>query len=147
MKASQLYGNKIEQSGGKINGYILAISCAEDKIEGYICCDERENEFFAESAGLIYRGDKFLFKIKGKENKNCYRLRLGQAAFSDGGKFLGFIDDFIFKGDRIAFALIGRKKYAYSRLTLGDAVIVKTADKEAETAAKDMFISAILSGD
>ncbi|MDE7087409.1 MAG: PRC-barrel domain-containing protein [Clostridia bacterium] len=145
MKASQIYGTKIESADGKTKGYILGISCAEDKIEGYICCNQQENEFFAESAGVKFSEEKITFTLTGKENKNCYRLRLGRAVYTESGKFVGNVEDFVFKGDRITCALIGKRKYPFHRLVIGDAVILKSETDGLETTAKDMFISAIIS--
>ncbi|MDE6690530.1 MAG: hypothetical protein K2K04_01025 [Clostridia bacterium] len=143
MKASEIYCMKIASKDKKKNGYILAICCVKDMIEGYICCDERENEFFAESAGVKFSTDSATFSVTGKENKKGYRLKLGVPLYSDNGKFLGYIDDFTFKGNRIAFAHVEKRKYAFDRLVLSDVAILKSDNLSAEIAAKDMFIGSI----
>lgn len=147
MKASEIYCAKIASKDKKIRGYIMAVSCVKDTIEGYICCDERENEFFAESAGTKFSESGATFLLTGKENKKGYRLRLGQAVYSQNGKFLGHVDDYSIKGSRITFAHVGKRKFAYDRLTIGDIIILKDENLSAEIAAKDMFIGAILSGE
>lgn len=143
MKASEIFCKKIAGKDKKIRGYILSISCVKDMIEGYICCDERENEFFAESAGTKFSSDKATFLITGKENKKGYRLKLGVPLYSAGGKFLGYVDDYTIKGNRIVFAHMGKRKYSFTRLALGDVAILKSDNVSAEIAAKDMFIGAI----
>lgn len=134
---------QIASEDKKKRGYILAISCVKDMVEGYICCDERENEFFSESAGTKFSGDAATFSVTGKENKKGYRLKLGVPLYSDAGKFLGYIDDFTFKGNRIVFAHSGKRKFTFNRLVLNDVAILKSDDRSAEIAAKDMFIGAI----
>ena len=143
MKASQIFCMQIASEDKKKRGYILAISCVKDMIEGYICCDERETEFFAESAGTKFLNTSATFSVTGKENKKGYRLKLGVPLYSDSGKFLGYIDDFTFKGNRIAFAHTGKRKFAFDRLVLNDVAILKSDDVSTEIAAKDMFIGAL----
>lgn len=144
MKASEIYCTKIAAKDEKKSGYILAICCVKDMIEGYICCDERENEFFAESAGVKFSGGSATYSVTGKENKKGYRLKLGVPLYSAGGKFLGYIDDFTFRGNRIALAHVGKRKYAFDKLILNDVAILKSDDVSVEIAAKDMFIGAML---
>lgn len=143
MKISQLYGKKIEGADKKRCGYILGISCIGDKIEGYICCNERESEFFAAWADVRFAGDGAMVLKTGKENKKASRLRLGQAVYSEEGKFLGHTEDFTAKGERLTCAHVGKKKYAFNRLILGDVIILKSDRAVAEIAAKDLFIGAI----
>lgn len=144
MKASEIYCMKISGKDKKTRGYILSISCVKDMIEGYICCDERENEFFAESAGVKFSNNAAIFSVTGRENKKGYRLKLGVPLYSDSGKFLGYIDDFTFKGNRIASAHVGKRKFAFDRLVLNDVAILKSDSVSVEIAAKDMFIGAML---
>lgn len=147
MKATQIFCTEISSGDNKKRGYILAVSCVKNAIEGYICCDEHENEFFAESAGVKFSNGKATFLITGKENKKGYRLRLGQPLFTDGGKFLGRIDDFTIKGNRIISAHVGKRKFAFERLIFGDVIILKSENVFAEIAAKDMFIGAMLNAE
>lgn len=146
MKASEIFCTEIAGKDKKKRGYILAISCVNDMIEGYICCDERENEFFAESAGVRFLSGFATYSVTGKENKKGYRLKLGVPLYSDDGRFLGHIDDFTFKGNRIIFAHVGRRKFAFDKLALSDVAILKSNYPSAEIAAKDMFIGAICGG-
>ncbi len=157
MKVSQLYGKRIESADKKTHGVILAISCAENAIEGYICFDEQENEFFASAVGSRNLKDKVTFKNGGKEGKNAYRLRLGLPVFSQDGKFLGNLSDCTVKGGKLSSVCCKAKQYPVSRLSISDAVIIKSApaartaaakaaeadNAKVEIAAKDMFIRAI----
>lgn len=159
MKVSQLYGKRIESADKKTHGVILAVSCAGNTVEGYICFDEQENEFFASAAGSRNLKDKVTFLHCGAEGKNAYRLRLGLPVYSHGGKFLGNLSDCTVKGGRLFSVTCKAKKYPVSRISISDAVILDTETKalkaapqsvprdgEAELAAKDMFIQAICGG-
>lgn len=142
MKLSKLYGMQIASEDKKTRGYILGITCAGDKIDGYICCDQSENEFYAKAENLKFRGESAVFSSTGNPAENAYALRLGRAAYDESGKFLGLLEDCLFKGDRIETACIARKKYSFSSLAVGDIVILKSG----EVAAKDMFIDVICGG-
>ncbi|MDE6790948.1 MAG: hypothetical protein K2J61_04420, partial [Clostridia bacterium] len=78
MKASQLFGIQIKCENAEKEGYIMAISRVEDRIEGYICCNQQETEFFAASAGAKLK-DGILCAVKtGKRSKASRNLKLGQ---------------------------------------------------------------------
>lgn len=142
MKLSKLYGMQIASENKKIRGYILGITCVGDKIDGFICCDQSENEFFAKAENFRIRGESAVFSSTDTPAENSYSLRLGRAAYDESGKFIGQLDDCLFKGDVIETACIARKKYAFSSLAVGDIVILKSG----EVAAKDMFIDVICGG-
>ena len=143
MKVSQLYGKIIESANKKKCGYILGISHTSDTIDGYICCNESENEFFADSTSARFIGDKAIVLKTDKAVKRGARLKLGHAVYSEDGKFLGHVDDYTVKGNKILYAHIGKRKLDFGRLILGDVAILKSAHAQAEVAAKDMFISAL----
>lgn len=145
MKASQIFCTRISSKDKKKRGYIMSVSCVKDMIEGYICCNEQEKEFFAESAGCEFSNGAATFLVTGKENKKGYRLKLGLPLYSETGKFSGHIDDFTIKNNRILFAHVGKRRFAFDRLTIGDVAILKNEELTTEIAAKDMFIGAILS--
>lgn len=140
MLVSQLYGMKIVQKDQKKRGYILGISCAENKIEGYICCSESESEFFADGAKAVLCKEFMTFENTAKRNRKCAELRLGRAVYSDKGKFLGHLTDCTAAGNKLGFALVGKKKYPFSRLILGDVIILKDEKLAASVTAKDMMI-------
>ncbi|MDE6850840.1 MAG: hypothetical protein K2J54_05900 [Clostridia bacterium] len=143
MKASQIFCTNISSKDKKKRGYIMSVSCVKDMIEGYICCNENENEFFAESAGCEFSGGAATFLVTGKENKKGYRLKLGIPLYSDAGKFLGHIDDFTIKNNRLVFAHSGKRKFAFDRLVIGDVAILGRDGASVEIAAKDMIIGAL----
>lgn len=143
MKASQIFCTNISSKDKKKRGYIMSVSCVKDMIEGYICCNEHENEFFAESAGCEFSNGAATFLVTGKENKKGYRLKLGIPLYSDSGKFLGHIDDFTVKNNRLLYAHSGKRKFAFDRLIIGDVAILKNDVAQAEIAAKDMLIGAL----
>ena len=143
MKISQLYGKKIESSNKKKCGYILGISHTGDRIDGYICCNESENEFFADSSAARFIGDRAIVLKTDKAAKRGARLKLGHAVYSEDGKFLGHVEDYTVKGNKIIYAHVGRRKLDFGRLSFGDVAILKNSHTQAEVAAKDMFISAL----
>ncbi|MDE7076764.1 MAG: PRC-barrel domain-containing protein [Clostridia bacterium] len=145
MKASQLFGIQIKCESAQKEGYIMAISRVEDRIEGYICCNQQETEFFAESAGAKIKDGKLCALTTGKRSKASRNLKLGQPVYSEDGKFLGHVDDYEISANRLTGALVGRRKFPFERLTIGDVVIVRNDKTRTEIAAKDMFIGAITS--
>lgn len=145
MKASQLFGIQIKCESGEKEGYIMAISRVEDKIEGYICCNDRETEFFAASAGAKIKNGKMFAVKTGKRDRNSRNLKLGQPVYSEEGKFLGHVDDFTVTSNRLTGAQVGHRKFPFDRLAIGDVVIVRNDRTRTEIAAKDMFIGAITS--
>lgn len=145
MKASQLFGIQIKCESAQKEGYIMAISRVEDRIEGYICCNQQETEFFAASAGSKMKDGKLCAVKTGKRSKTSRNLKLGQPVYSEDGKFLGHVDDYDVTANRLTGALVGRRKFSFDRLTIGDVVIVRSDKTRTEIAAKDMFIGAITS--
>ncbi|MGN0812915.1 MAG: hypothetical protein ACI4MQ_05375 [Candidatus Coproplasma sp.] len=151
MKISTLFGKIIESEDKKKHGVIMAISCAKNVIEGYICFDENEKEFFVSASGTRVLKDKVIFKWLSREEKTSSRLRLGVPAFSQDGKFLGNVTDYSAVSGRICAVFICNKKYSAENLSVSDAVIVKQIVKQSveklqtEIAAKDMFINALCS--
>ncbi|MGN0805830.1 MAG: hypothetical protein ACI4MC_02220 [Candidatus Coproplasma sp.] len=145
MKISNLYGKRIESEDKKRCGVIMAICCAENVIDGYICFDEDEKEFFASACGTRVLKDKVTFTKLGKEKKNSFRLRLGVPVFSQEGKHVGNVTDCSVMGGKLCTVFIKNKKYSAEEVCVSDAVIIKpSAGKaEAERAAKDMFIGAL----
>ncbi len=143
MKASQLYGMKIESEDKKIRGNILGISCVKDRIEGYICCNERQKEFFALSDCATCRNGVVKFKETGRQDKNGVNLRLGRAVYAKNGKFCGILDDCTVKDNVITFATVAKRKIPFNRIIVGDVFILEDENLSAELAAKDMFIDAL----
>lgn len=145
MKISKLYGKKIQSADGKLSGVVMAISCNKNVIDGYICFDQDEKEFFAKAAGAKILKDKVIFSELGYEGKNSFRLRLGLPVFTQGGKHLGFVTECSVTGGKLNAVFIKNKKYSASQIRVLDAVIVKEPiDKtQAELAAKNMFIGAL----
>ncbi|MGN1104784.1 MAG: hypothetical protein ACI4QI_07945 [Candidatus Coproplasma sp.] len=145
MKISSLFGKKIESADKNKHGVIMAISCAKNTIEGYICFDENEKEFFASAYGAKVLKDKVTFKWISREESTSSRLRLGVPAFSSEGKYLGKVADYSAVSGRICSVFIGNKKFSAENLSISDAVIVKPSlqKTQAEIAAKDMFIGAL----
>ncbi|MGN1061126.1 MAG: hypothetical protein ACI4QN_05275 [Candidatus Coproplasma sp.] len=145
MKISKLYGKRIESEDKKTHGVIMAISCAKNVIEGYICFDEDEKEFFVSAVGTRVLKDKVTFKYLGKEKKTAFRLRLGVPVFTQEGKYLGNVTDSSVMGGRLCAVFIKNKKYSAEEVCVSDAVIIKppASKAEIELAAKNMFIGAL----
>lgn len=146
MKLSQLYGKMITDESGRVRGTILGVCFKDGRIDGVMCCDERENDFFVQGDDATFKGEEITMTRKRKTPKNAEQLRLGRAVYSDDGKFLGYMEDVTLQGKQLKHACVGRKKYDFSRLSLGDVVIVKSEAAKAELAAKNLFISAVCDG-
>lgn len=143
MKLSGLYGKKIADTKDKKRGVILAVSCVKNTIEGYICFDEQEKEFFASAKNSHTFGDLVSFESLGKENENSFRLRLGLPVYTKQGKFLGRLSDCVILGGKLTYALCGSKKIPFENLIIGDAIIVDDGKENSELYAKNMFINAV----
>ena len=145
MKLSQIFGIPTASRDGKTSGYVISVIRHNDVIEGYICCNERETEFFADGKDIIIHKDTLYFKETSKVPKDGKKIRLGYPVYSHQGKFLGHVDDFIIKNDRITHMTVGKKKYAFNGLEIGDVVIVSDARAKTDLVAKDMLIDTVLS--
>jgi len=146
MNLSCLFGKEIISTDEKIKGRVLSVCIKENEIEGYICFDEREREFFAEAKGAKICGEQLLFERAQKVGRGRNKIRLGLPVYSSVGKFLGLLTDVNFCRSRISFIKVGKTKYPCSRVTFGDGVIIKDEYSIAEAKAKDMFIGAVISG-
>ncbi len=146
MKISGLYGKRAISSDKKLSGTILGISCIGDKIEGFICCDESEREFFALSEGARCGKDIMRFEKTGKESGKGFRLRLGLPVYTSSGKFLGNLEECTARGNVIIGVRCKKTQYPFGKLAFGDVVILKCEEDCAKDEAKDMFISAICGG-
>lgn len=147
MKLSQLYGKKITKTDNRKQGVIFAVSCYKKSIEGYICFDENEKEFFADAKNSRISGEIVTFENLGKENKDAFRLRLGLPVYTQSGKFLGNLCDCTVKGGVLTGAICGNKRLPFCDLTFGDAAILKDSRVQSELTAKNMFINAVCGGE
>lgn len=145
MNLSEIYGKTIESANGKRKGYIMGVTCENNRIARLICCDQSERSFVAESDGASFINGAVLFSKYSKAQKNAAQLRLGRAVYTEDGKYCGRLEDCTLKGFRLVKAVIGGKKYPVESLAFGDAVILKTGVTRAELAAKNMFINAVCS--
>ena len=145
MKISNLFGKKIESEDKTKHGVIMAISCNKNTVDGYICFDENEKEFFASAHGAKVLKDKVIFKWISREEKNSSRLRLGVPAFNSDGKYLGKVCDYSVVSGEICAVFIGNKKYSADNLSFSDAVIVRNSTQKLQTeiVAKDMLIGVL----
>lgn len=141
MKISRLYGSRIERADGGAEGVILAVTYEGTDISGLIIADDNQREAFVPADGATF-GRKLTYSRTAKKPAPCAVLRLGRAAFTEAGEFLGYLEDVSAKGIELESAKIGGKRYEFSRLVLGDIVIVRGRSL-AELAAKDMFIGAV----
>lgn len=148
MKASKIYCRQIENADRTVCGYILNILHSGNVIEGYICCNERESEFFASGKSVKFSSENSAYLSASpktaKAKKSAARLKLGCPLYSENGKFLGHIDDYTIVSDRITYAHIKNRKYPFGRIALGDVAILKNEKPLAEIAAKDLFIDAMV---
>lgn len=144
MKISNLYGRKIFCEDGKRSGTIMAIYQLNCKLDGYLCFDGDEKEFFTPDVHVKKSG-KTTFCDTGKISTGATPLRLGIPVYAPTGKFLGKASDFCRKGNKLCTVIANEKRYSLDGASVGDAVILreKTTRADAERAAKDMFITAL----
>lgn len=143
MKLSRLYGMEIESKDKKIRGHILGITCVNGTIDGYICCNERQKEFFAKSENCSFRKGVLRFNETGKRSQNSEILRLNRAVFAKNGKLFGVLQDCDVRGNTIVSATVSKRKIPFNRIIVGDVFILDDDNSGAEIAAKDMFIDAL----
>ena len=143
MKISRLYGTQIESKDKKIRGHILGITCVNNTIDGYICCNERQKEFFARGENCTFKKGVLRFDQTGKRAENSEILRLNRAVFAKNGKFVGVLQDCTVQGNVIASATVSKRKIPFNRIIVGDVFILDDEIAGAEIAAKDMFIDAL----
>ncbi len=141
MNVSELYGKQTLSADGKKTGCVLGLCENGGEIKYLVCCDGEEREYRIAAENVLTVGDKIIFENGKCPYKQCAPIRLGVPAFTEAGKYIGTLSDFICAGFKIKYAVIGEKKYPIQRIEYGDAVIVKKSG--AESAAKDMFISAV----
>ena len=143
MKLSRLYGMEIESKDKKIRGHILGITCVNNAIDGYICCNERQKEFFAKGENCTLNKGVMRFNETGKRGENSAILRLNRAVFAKNGKFVGVLQDCTVQGNNITSATVSRRRIPFKRIIVGDVFILDDENAGAEIAAKDMFIDAL----
>ena len=145
MKISEILLTPVEATDAFDGGYILSVCRDGDVVSGYVCCDENENEHFVPAKKMKFDGGCAKAAATGKTKKKNTFVRLGYPLYADNGKYLGRIDDFTVRGGKLVTAFAGNKRYPCSRLAFGDVAILKNDRAEAESAAKNMFIGAMLS--
>lgn len=143
MRICSLYGKIAQSKDNKITGTVLCALIRDNKIEGYICFDEREKEFFVRAENARARGGKMIFTTCGKIPANCRKLHFGLPVFSHLGELIGKLCDIEVTGGDIKYAVCGRKKIPTEKIILGGAAAIVGENYSAETCAKDMFISAL----
>lgn len=144
MKISNLYGRKITCEDGKRSGTVMTVYHLNGKLDGCICFDEDEKEFFAHGV-CVKKSGEITFCRTGKKSTGAIPLRLGIPVYGTTGKYLGNASDFCYKGNRLCTVAVNGRRYSLGGAIVYDAVILreKTARTDAERAAKDMFISAL----
>lgn len=144
MKVSNLLGTEILSKDKKMRVTVMSVCHAKNQIEGYICFNERQNELFIER---LYVGkDRQVYfnefkKIMAKHKS----LRLGLPAYTNHGKYLGRVEDYLICGTRLSKVKINSRQYSAECVSLGNAAIVNidTQKAQVEIAAKDMFIATL----
>ncbi len=144
MKISELYGKSITQTNGKRRGTILGATYRENAIDRLICCDENEKRFCVAAENAAFSRNGASFSKAEAAKRDLPVLRLGKAVYDCGGNFCGYMQDVNLSGAKITSAIIAGKRVPFGKLIIGDVCLIRD-DSQAETAAKDMFIEAVLS--
>lgn len=144
MKVSNLLGIEILSKDKKMRVTVMSVCHAKNQIEGYICFNESQNKLFIER---LYVGkDKQVYFNEFKKVRKKYKsLRLGLPAYTNQGKYLGRVEDYLICGTHLSKVKINSRQYNANYITLGNAAIVNVATQktQAEIAAKDMFIATL----
>lgn len=141
MKISRLYGRKIAGGEGRADATVLGVDFDGRKICGILAADDEQREFYIAADDIVWK--RALSYKKATKKPVCFNgLRLGRAAYSEDGIFLGYLEEINAENLAAVSCKIGGRKYAFDCLVLGDVVIVR-GKSLAETAAKDMFIDAL----
>lgn len=142
MKVSNLLGTEILSEDKKMRVTVMSVCHAKNEIEGYICFNERQNEFFIERL-YISKNKQVYFKEAKKAKAKQGKLRLGLPAYTHQGKYLGRVEDYFICGTRLSKVKINSRQYDADCVSVGNAAIVNdtAAKAQAEIAAKDMFIA------
>ena len=141
MKISKLYGRRIEGGDGRADGTILGVDFDGTKICGILAADDEQREFYVAADDLVLKRNAS-YKMATKKPASFNGLKLGRAAYSEDGIFLGYLEDITTDNLTLSKAKIGAKSYAFDSLIMGDVIIVR-GKRYAEIAAKDMFIDAL----
>ena len=141
MKISKLYGRRIEGSDGRADGTILGVDFDGTKICGILAADDEQREFYVAADDLVLKRNAS-YKTATKKPASFNGLKLGRAAYSEDGIFLGYLEDITTDNLTLSKAKIGAKSYSFDSLIMGDVIIVR-GKRYAEIAAKDMFIDAL----
>lgn len=141
MKISKLYGRRIEGGEGRADGTILGVDFDGTKICGILAADDEQREFYVAADDLVLKRNAS-YKTATKKPASFNGLKLGRAAYSEDGIFLGYLEDITTDNLTLSKAKIGAKSYSFDSLIMGDVIIVR-GKRYAEIAAKDMFIDAL----
>ena len=141
MKISKLYGRRIEGGEGRADGTILGVDFDGTKICGILAADDEQREFYVAADDLVLKRNAS-YKTATKKPASFNGLKLGRAAYSEDGIFLGYLEDITTDNLTLSKAKISAKSYSFDSLIMGDVIIVR-GKRYAEIAAKDMFIDAL----
>lgn len=136
MVISELYGKNVESTSGR-KGYVISVNGSSGKVECLVCADGEENEFFVDFRDIVSIGAKIVYEDRSAEMKKAKPIKIGLAAFDDGGTFLGCVEDYSFSGGKLVGAKIAKKNYPAENLILGDAVIVRKTKQLNKNVVKD----------
>ncbi|MCD8309578.1 MAG: hypothetical protein LUD19_06965 [Clostridia bacterium] len=125
MKVSELIGSIIKNTDGSVCGYVCGVYSRENKIEYLACADGSEREFKADFRDVKLCGGEVIFNDRKTGKASLKQVRLGIPAYSEEGKFLGFISEVNIQRGNITNYVIGGKRYSPATLNVADAAIVK----------------------
>lgn len=126
MKLSEIYGMRVVAADGGGRGYIVKVYANGEKITGFLCADEQENEFYVPSSSARFSNGALNFTYGEKAKPSDAPLSLGKNCYNVYGDFIGVLKDINCRGTKLVSARIGAKNYAAENIIFGDAVIVMT---------------------
>ncbi|MCD7729769.1 MAG: hypothetical protein LUI60_07675 [Clostridia bacterium] len=140
MKISEIFGKMLVNTDGKVCGYVRGAFASGEKIVHLACADGEEREFDVDFRDVTVTGDRIVFCDRRKLKQKSACVRLGLRAYTEDGKFAGYLKDVSTQNGEITHYLIGGKKYPPSALNIGDVIVIRERRVLKEDVIKDSMV-------
>ena len=124
MKLSSIYGKEVESTDKGRRGWVRGVCGFGGAPQFLQCFDEEEREFDIDIKNVVAFGEKIIFEDRAAARSKSRNMRLGVAAYSEYGNFLGHLTEIVTdRGGGVRY-VIGKKSYRPEDVTTGDVMIV-----------------------
>ncbi len=124
MKVSEFFGKEVENAQGESCGWVRGVLGSGGIPQFLQCFDGQEREFDIDIKNVVSCGKTIVFEDRAAARKASKNIRLGLAAYTEEGKFLGNLTEITYKNSAAVYD-IGKKKYAAEEFCAGDVLILK----------------------